>query len=104
MTNKTAAARYARALLEKALLNPVVPVPRKRAAMGELTARAKLLPIVGKLVAVLAERDRLALVPDLLAAFRSGCSFIAASCAPISSRPRRSLRIGRNPSRQASRA
>ena len=71
MTNKTAAIRYARALLdvalkeqadleqieselaafvdlftqhpalEKVLLNPAVPVPRKRAAVAELTARAE---------------------------------------------------------------
>lgn len=100
MTNKTAATRYARALLdvavkekenletieqqlasfaelfkdhpalEKVLLNPAVPVPRKRAAVSELTARAKMLPIVAKLLVLLAERDRLVLVPDLLAAYR----------------------------------
>jgi F-type H+-transporting ATPase subunit delta len=100
MTNRTAATRYARALLEVAikeqadldrverelasivdlftehellsrvLLNPVVPVPRKRAAMDALTARAQLLPMVTKLLALLAERDRLVLLPDLLAAYR----------------------------------
>ena len=76
MTNKTAAIRYARALLdvaikekadleqierelaqfaglftqhptlEKVLLNPAVPVPRKRAAVAELLARAGFAPIV----------------------------------------------------------
>ena len=77
MTNKTAATRYARALLdvaikEKADLDrierelvgvvesvrrsiprsqrccsiPSVPVPRKRAAVAELTARAELTPMV----------------------------------------------------------
>lgn len=100
MTNRTAATRYARALLDVAvketadldqverelasivdlfaqhkllsqvLLNPVVPVPRKRAAMDALTARAQLLPMVAKLLGLLAERDRLALLPDLLAAYR----------------------------------
>ena len=100
MTNRTAATRYARALmdvavkekadlqqiddqlggfadlftqnptLEKVMLNPVVPVPRKRAAMVELLALAKISPIVGKLLILLAERDRLVLVPDLVAAFR----------------------------------
>ncbi len=100
MTNRTAATRYARALLEVAirekadldqverelasmvdlftqhktlsqvLLNPVVPVPRKRAAMDALTSRAALLPIVSKLLGLLAERDRLILLPDLLSAYR----------------------------------
>lgn len=100
MTNKTAALRYARALLDvgikeqadleglerdlaafagllsdhptlaKVLLNPAVPVPRKRAAVVELTTMMKPAPIVGKLVTLLAERDRLVLLPDLLASFR----------------------------------
>ena len=100
MTNSTAATRYARALLdvavkekadvdqierelaslvdlfaqypalEQVFLNPVVPVPRKRAAMDALTARAGVLPILAKLLGLLAERDRLALVPGLLAAYR----------------------------------
>jgi F-type H+-transporting ATPase subunit delta len=100
MTNKTAALRYARALLEvgikeqadlerldrdlaafvgllsdhptlaKVLLNPAVPVPRKRAAVVELTTRMQPAAIVGKLLVLLAERDRLVLLPDLLAAYR----------------------------------
>jgi len=47
-----------------------VPVPRKRAAMDALTSRAKLLPMVSKLLGLLAERDRLVLLPDLLGAYR----------------------------------
>ena len=100
MTNKTAALRYARALLdvgvkeqadlerienelsqfvdlfaqypllEKVLLNPAVPVPRKRAAVADLLAQAAFLPIVSKLIALLADRDRLVLLKDLLAAYR----------------------------------
>jgi F-type H+-transporting ATPase subunit delta len=100
MTNRTAGTRYARALLEvavkekadldqverdlssvvdlftqypalsKVLLNPVVPVPRKRAAMDALTSRGQLLPMVSKLLGLLAERDRLVLLPDLLSAYR----------------------------------
>jgi F-type H+-transporting ATPase subunit delta len=99
VTNKTAATRYARALLdvavkekadlelieneltqfvdlfkqhpllEKVLLNPAVPVPRKRAAVADLLAQAKFTPIVSKLLALLADRDRLVLMPDLLAAY-----------------------------------
>ena len=100
MTNKTSAMRYARALLDvaiaekadldrieqdlvgvaglltqypalaDALLNPVVPVARKRAAVAELTALSQLTPMVGKLIAMLADRDRLVLVADLPAAYR----------------------------------
>ena len=99
MTNKTAATRYARALLDvgvkesanleqietdlaafadlftqfpalaKVLLNPAVPAQRKHAAVAELVARARVSPILGKLL-LLAERDRLVLLPDLLAAYR----------------------------------
>jgi F-type H+-transporting ATPase subunit delta len=101
VTNKTAALRYARALLdvavqeqadlelierelaqfadlftqypllEKVLLNPAVPVPRKRAAVAELLSQAKFTAIVSKLLTLLADRDRLVLVPDLLAAYRT---------------------------------
>jgi F-type H+-transporting ATPase subunit delta len=100
MTSKTAAIRYARALfdvalhenadlegaervlvdfnelfeqypeLKKVLLNPAVPVPRKRAAMVELTTRAQTPPILAKLLVLLAERDRLVVLPDLLASYR----------------------------------
>jgi F-type H+-transporting ATPase subunit delta len=100
MTNRTAGNRYARALLEvavkeqgdleqiggqlaeivelfaqnpplsKVMVNPAVPVPRKRAAMIELTGRANLSPILSKLLVLLAGRDRLVLLPDLLAAYR----------------------------------
>jgi F-type H+-transporting ATPase subunit delta len=100
MTNRTAGNRYARALLEVAvqehgdleqiagqlaevvdlfvqnplleqvMLNPAVPVPRKRAAMIALTDRAKLSPILTKLLVLIAGRDRLVLLPDMLAAYR----------------------------------
>jgi F-type H+-transporting ATPase subunit delta len=100
MTRKTAATRYARALFDvalkegadldridqelsqfsdllgqhptlgKVLLNPAVPVTRKRAAVVELTARANVSGIVAKLLALLAERDRLVLLPDLITAYR----------------------------------
>lgn len=99
MTQKTAAARYARALLdvatkesadldkiatdlddfikflkaqpalERVLLNPAVPAPRKRAAMVEITKLARLSPVVSKLLVLLADRDRLGLLTDLAAAY-----------------------------------
>jgi F-type H+-transporting ATPase subunit delta len=100
VTTRTAANRYARALLdvalkekadlsridtelaefnelvrqhptlERVLLNPAVPVPRKRAVVTELTGRAGLQPVLAKLLALLAERDRLIVLPDLVAAYR----------------------------------
>ena len=100
MTNRTAAHRYAKALfdvalaektdlaaveqqlasfvelqnkhelLRKVLLNPAVPAPRKRSAMDALVKSGGFLPVVAKLLVLLAERDRLVLVPDLLAAYR----------------------------------
>jgi len=101
MTNRTAANRYARALLdvavkeqvhdldaierdlgvftdlfvqhpalEKVLLNPAVPVQRKRAAVAELVARTNVQPVLAKLLLLLAERDRLVLLPALVAAYR----------------------------------
>src|SRR5258706_7448823 len=100
MTKKTAATRYARALLdvaikergdlqrieqelavsvdlftqhptlEKVLLTPAVPVQRKQAAVAELLGRLKTSSILAKLVALLVERDRLVLLPELLASYR----------------------------------
>ena len=52
------------------LLNPAVPAPRKRAAVAAVIDGAKLSPAVAKLLVLLAERDRLVLLPDLLAAYR----------------------------------
>ena len=43
---------------------------RKRAAVEELTRRAKVAPMLAKLLALLAGRDRLVLLPELLAAYR----------------------------------
>ena len=56
--------------LEKVMLNPAVPVPRKRAVIAELTARLTLMPVVTKLITLLADRDRLVLLPDVLDAYR----------------------------------
>jgi F-type H+-transporting ATPase subunit delta len=100
MTSRTAAARYARAVLDVAtkesadleriareldefvvffteqpalaglLLNPAIPAPRKRAAMEQITQRTGFTSIVSKLLVLLADRDRLALVKDISAAYR----------------------------------
>lgn len=101
MTNRTAAARYARALFEvsvpdrdpeqieadlarslalidghetlrRVLLNPAIPAPRKHAIVTDLVSRlGDLLPPVAKLLTLLAERDRLGILADILEAYRS---------------------------------
>jgi F-type H+-transporting ATPase subunit delta len=101
MTNRTAAVRYARALLDVAtkesvdleaigqdidgfitflkgqptlnrlLMNPAVPVPRKRAAMQEITKLSGLRPVVSKLLVLLADRDRLGLLHELSATYHA---------------------------------
>jgi F-type H+-transporting ATPase subunit delta len=100
VTHRTAATRYARALievalkehvdlsqiereldafaglltsnptLEQVLLNPAVPAPKKRGAVAALTSEMKVVSVVAKLLTLLAERDRLVLVRDLLSAYR----------------------------------
>jgi len=100
VTSRTAAVRYAKALfdvvlreggelttvereleqfvglfaaypdLQKVMVNPAVPAPRKRDAVSELATRAQLQPVLAKLVTLLAERDRLVLLPEVLRAFR----------------------------------
>jgi F-type H+-transporting ATPase subunit delta len=99
MTSRTAAARYARALLDVAtkesvdletigreldefnaflkdqtalqrlMLNPAIPAPRKRSTMEEIAKLSGLTPVVSKLLILLAERDRLALLSDLSAIY-----------------------------------
>lgn len=100
MTNRAAALRYARALfdvvlkeadpqqvetelsgfaatvssheaLARALSSPAVPLPRKRAVLEALLSHAgELTPPLVKLLRLLADRDRLALLPELADAFR----------------------------------
>jgi F-type H+-transporting ATPase subunit delta len=100
MTQKTAAARYARALFDvalaetdpvqieqqlgslvevftghadlwRAVTNPAVPVQKKRAVVDELLPKLGLNPVLAKLVAMLAGRDRLVLLPDLRDTYRA---------------------------------
>src|SRR5215216_2506532 len=100
MTSRTAATRYARAVLDVAtresanldtitrelnefvaffkqqpaleglLLNPAIPAPRKRAAMEQITQRTGFSPIVSKLLVLLADRDRLVLLKDVSTTYR----------------------------------
>jgi F-type H+-transporting ATPase subunit delta len=99
MSTRASAARYARALLDvvisenidpeqvereivafaslldqnpelqKALTNPAVPVSGKRGIVDSLVGRLKPAFPVAKLLLMLADRDRLVLVPDLVAVY-----------------------------------
>ena len=57
------------AALERLLLNPAVPAPRKRAAMEQITRLSRQTPNVSKLLVLLAERDRLVLLKEIAAAY-----------------------------------
>ncbi|MEP6915511.1 MAG: ATP synthase F1 subunit delta [Acidobacteriota bacterium] len=101
MTRKTAGTRYARALFDVALVeadvqqvgrelaafarmvaghemltrvlaNPAIPVPQKRAVVTQLLERSgPVTPVVGKLLLLLANGDRLVLLPELAAAYEN---------------------------------
>lgn len=101
MTSRAAGTRYARALfdvalkeadieqagrdlagfaelvagnevLSRVLSNPAIPAARKRAVVEQLLARAgSVSPVVGKLLGLLADRDRLGLLPEIAAAYRN---------------------------------
>ena len=101
MTNRTAAARYARALLDvskkdrdlrqveadlarftdlisghetldRVLLNPTIPSERKKAVVDALLHRlGDVTPPVAKLVILLAERNRLGLLTEVVRAYRA---------------------------------
>lgn len=99
MSNRSSAVRYAKALfdvtlkeggleqaerdlsafadlfeqndeLRKALVNPAVPVTAKRNVLQQLVSRLGLQGPPAKLLALLADRDRLELIPDLAGAYR----------------------------------
>jgi F-type H+-transporting ATPase subunit delta len=101
MTSRTAAKRYARALfdvaqreadiqqvggelasfaalfsghegLSRTLSNPAIPAPRKRAIIEQLLARfGTVSPVMNKLLLMLADRDRLALIPEIASAYEA---------------------------------
>jgi F-type H+-transporting ATPase subunit delta len=100
MTARTRALRYARVLLDvalaeadpvvverqlaavteifrghaglwKVMTNPAVPTPGKRAVVDGLLPQLELAPVVQKTLQMLASRDRMALLPDLLEAYRN---------------------------------
>ena len=57
-------------LLSRVLVNPAIPAARKRAVVEQLLAQGgKLSPILTKLLLLLADRDRLSLLPEMAAAY-----------------------------------
>lgn len=56
--------------LQKAFANPAVPVAAKRGIIEQLLAKSPASPPVAKLLLLLAERDRLPVVPQLADAYR----------------------------------
>jgi len=100
MTQRTSAARYAKALLDVAIAeadpqqvdeqlasvaalftghadlwrtvtNPAVPSPKKRAIVDEMLPKLGVSQVLQKTLQLLASRDRLALLQDLAEAYRS---------------------------------
>jgi F-type H+-transporting ATPase subunit delta len=57
-------------MLARALSHPAIPALKKRAVVEQLLAKAAgLSPIVSKLLLLLAERDRMAILPDVVTAY-----------------------------------
>ena len=56
--------------LSKALTNPAVPVSAKRGIVEALLSLAQASPVLTRLILMLADRNRLALLPDLAAEYR----------------------------------
>ena len=57
--------------VERLLLHAGITVPQKQDALNALSARLGFTPVVSRLLSVLAERDRLSVVPDLAAAYKA---------------------------------
>ena len=57
--------------LARVLANPAIPAARKRAVVEQLIARSgPLSPVLAKTLLLLADRDRLRILPDVDAAYR----------------------------------
>lgn len=72
-TDLTAFAELLRthAELQKVLVNPAVPAQKKRDLVQQLLDRGRLASPVGKLMLLLAERDRFELLPDVVDVYRT---------------------------------
>ena len=59
-------------MLSRTLTNPAIPAPRKRAVVEQLLARVgPVSPVVAKLLLLLADRDRLVILPELASAYEA---------------------------------
>lgn len=56
--------------LWRAVTNPAVPVQKKRALVEEMLPKLALQPVLHKLLVMMAGRDRLGLLPDLVETYR----------------------------------
>ncbi|MGE5198533.1 MAG: ATP synthase F1 subunit delta [Rhodospirillaceae bacterium] len=57
--------------LWKVMTNPAVPAPKKRAIVDSLLPRLGVTPVVQKTLQMLASRDRVALLPEIVDAYSS---------------------------------
>jgi F-type H+-transporting ATPase subunit delta len=57
--------------LQRALSHPAVPASRKRAVLESLLSLSPVNPILSRILLLLADRDRLVLLPELAEAYRS---------------------------------
>ncbi len=64
-----AAATFAQDDLKSLVLNPGIGAAARRNIVGQVVERLGLSPIVGDLIRLLAERDRLAVLPDIARAY-----------------------------------
>lgn len=57
--------------LARVLSNPAIPIARKRGVVEQLLARSGAIsPVLAKILLMLADRDRLRILPDLAAGYR----------------------------------
>jgi F-type H+-transporting ATPase subunit delta len=59
------------AALWKVMTNPAVPAPKKRAIVDDLLPALAVSPVVQKTLQMLASRDRIALLPEIVDAYSS---------------------------------
>ena len=59
------------AALWKVMTNPAVPAPKKRAIVDRLLPQLGVTPVVQKTLQMLASRDRVALLPEIVDAYSS---------------------------------
>ena len=57
--------------LQRALSHPAIPAARKRAVVEQLLSLSPVNPILSRVLLLLADRDRLVLIPELAEAYRS---------------------------------